>query len=231
MTRVAIISGAAGGIGSAIVDRLTTDGFLTATCDVVPWEGSTTHAVVDVTDPAAVEGFVVQAEQRLGAVDVVITAAGIQNTGPSECVTDDDWHRVIEVNLTGTWNLVRAALPSLIRQRRGRIVTISSEIGIAGLAHYAAYAASKGGVIALTKSLAREYAPLGIGVNCVAPGPIETGMLIREESYNNEWLRTHVPIGHWGRPEDVAATVALLVTEGGGFFVGQVLSPNGGTVI
>ena len=113
----------------------------------------------------------------------------------------------------------------------GRIVTISSEIGLAGLEGYAAYAASKGGVIALTKALARELAPRGIGVNCVAPGPIEAGMLLSEAAYSDEWLAAHVPIGRWGRPDEVAASVAFLAGEDGGYYVGQVLSPNGGTVI
>jgi NAD(P)-dependent dehydrogenase (short-subunit alcohol dehydrogenase family) len=111
------------------------------------------------------------------------------------------------------------------------VITISSEVGLSGLERYAAYAASKGGVIALTKALARELAPRGICVNSVAPGPIEAGMLVRGPAYNDEWLAAHVPLGRWGRPDEVAACVALLAGDDGGYFVGQVLSPNGGTVI
>jgi NAD(P)-dependent dehydrogenase (short-subunit alcohol dehydrogenase family) len=119
----------------------------------------------------------------------------------------------------------------MIERRRGRIVTIASEIGLAGLPGYAAYAASKGGVIALTKALARELAPKGICVNSVAPGPIEAGMLLRAEAHSDEWLAANVPLGRFGRSAEVAACVALLVNDEGGYFVGQVLSPNGGTVI
>ena len=110
-------------------------------------------------------------------------------------------------------------------------MTIASEIGLSGLAGYAAYAASKGGVIALTKALAKELARRGICVNSVAPGPIEAGMLLNEAAYSDEWLAANVPVGRWGQPSEVAATVAFLAGEEGGYFVGQVLSPNGGTVI
>jgi NAD(P)-dependent dehydrogenase (short-subunit alcohol dehydrogenase family) len=215
--RVAIVSGAAGGLGAAIADRLAGDGFSVAGFD----------AEIDVTDPAAVHEFVAGA----GAVDVVVTAAGIQRTGPSDSFDHGDWRAIVEVNLTGTWNVIQAALPGMLERGRGRIVTISSEVGLAGLARYAAYAASKGGVIALTKSLARELAPQGICVNCVAPGPVETGMLVRGPSYSPEWLAANVPLGRFGQPSEVAACVALLAGDEGGYFVGQVLSPNGGTVI
>jgi NAD(P)-dependent dehydrogenase (short-subunit alcohol dehydrogenase family) len=119
----------------------------------------------------------------------------------------------------------------MLERGGGRIVTISSEIGLAGLAGYAAYAASKGGVIALTKALARELAPRGICVNSVAPGPIAAGMLLGEAAYSDEWLAANVPIRRFGQPHEVAACVALLVGDEGGYFVGQVISPNGGTVI
>ena len=119
----------------------------------------------------------------------------------------------------------------MLERGSGRVVTISSEIGLAGLERYAAYAASKGGVIALTKALARELAPRGICVNSVAPGPIEAGMLLNEAAYSDEWLAAHVPVGRWGRASEVAAAVALLAGDEGGCFVGQILSPNGGTVI
>ena len=100
-----------------------------------------------------------------------------------------------------------------------------------GLAEYAAYAASKGGVIALTKALAREYAPRGICVNSIAPGPIEAGMLLGAPAHSEEWLAENVPLGRFGRPEEVAACVSLLAGPDGGYFVGQVISPNGGAVI
>jgi 3-oxoacyl-[acyl-carrier protein] reductase len=229
--RVAIVSGAGGGLGTAIVQRLSADGFAVATCDLGPAERSALHAQLDVVDRDAVGAFVARVEAELGPPGVVVTAAGVQRTGPSETVEAQDWRRVIDVNLTGTWNVVQAALPGMLERRSGRIVTLSSEIGLAGLERYAAYAASKGGVIALTKALARELAPRGICVNSVAPGPIEAGMLLKEAAYSDDWLAAHVPLGRWGRASEVAASVALLVGDDGGYYVGQVLSPNGGTVI
>ena len=229
--RVAIVSGAAGGLGAAIAQRLAADGFTVATCDLVPAAGSSLHGELDVTDRGAVGAFVARVEAELGPVAVVVTAAGVQRTGDSEAVDAADWHRVLDVNLTGTWNVIQAALAGMLERGAGRIVTISSEIGLAGLERYAAYAASKGGVIALTKALARELAPRGICVNSVAPGPIEAGMLLNEAAYSDEWLAAHVPLGRWGRASEVAGAVAFLAGDEGGYFVGQVLSPNGGTVI
>ena len=229
--RVAIVSGASGGLGAPIVERLAADGFAVAGCDLSSGRGSALDARLDVTDAGAVGAFVDRVASELGPPDVVVTAAGVQRTGPSETVTADDWTAVIDVNLTGTWNVIQAVLRGMIDRGGGRIVTIGSEIGLAGLPAYAAYAASKGGVIALTKALARELAPRGIHVNCVAPGPIEAGMLLRGAAHNEDWLAAHVPLGRFGRPDEVAACVALLVGDEGGYFVGQVLSPNGGTVI
>ena len=228
---VAVVSGAGGGLGTAIVRRLGATGFAVATCDLGPVQDSAMHAELDVVDRGAVRAFVSRVEAELGPPAVVVTAAGVQRTGASETVEEADWRRVIDVNLTGTWNLVQAALPGMLERGHGRVVTISSEVGLAGLEGYAAYAASKGGVIALTKALARELAPQGICVNCVAPGPIETGMQLHEAAYSDDWLAAHVPLGRWGQPDEVAASVAFLAGDDGGYYVGQVLSPNGGTVI
>jgi NAD(P)-dependent dehydrogenase (short-subunit alcohol dehydrogenase family) len=229
--RVAIVSGAAGGIGAEIARRLDHDGFVVASCDIADTKEPTRHVVLDVTDRSAVRVFVDRVITEWGPPDVLVTAAGVQCTGASESYRPEDWHHVIDVNLTGTWNLIQSVLASMVARRAGRIITISSEIGLAGAANYAAYAASKGGVIALTKALAREFAPVGICVNSVAPGPIATGMLLDQPVYHDAWLDANVPIARWGRASDVAGTVALLASDDGGYFVGQVLSPNGGTVI
>ncbi len=219
--RVAIVSGAAGGLGGPIVARLEEDGFAVAGFD----------AEVDVSDPSAVRAYMTEIDRELGPPTVLVTAAGVQRTGPSEAVTEADWSLVIDVNLTGTWNAIQAVLPGMLERGSGRIITISSEVGLGGLPGYAAYAASKGGVIALTKALARELAPRGICVNSVAPGPLAAGMFLQGPAHNDEWLAANVPIGRVGRPSEIAAVVALLAGDEGGYFVGQVLSPNGGTVI
>jgi NAD(P)-dependent dehydrogenase (short-subunit alcohol dehydrogenase family) len=228
---VGFVSGAAGGIGGPIAARLAADGFAVASCDLEPVSSTGLHGELDVTDEAAVREFIARVEAELGPLSAVVTAAGIQRTGASDAVAAEDWRRVIEVNLTGTWNVIRAALPAMLARGSGRVITISSEVGLAGLPGYAAYAASKGGVIALTKALAREFAPRGICVNSVAPGPIEAGILLGQAAHSEEWLAANVPLGRFGRPSEVAACVSLLAGDDGGYFVGQVLSPNGGTVI
>jgi len=219
--QVAIISGAAGGLGGPIVEKLAAEGFAVAGFDVE----------VDVTDAAAVRAFVDEVARDLGPPGVAVTAAGVQRIGPSDTFDPEDWRHVLDVNLTGTWNVIQAVLPGMLQRGSGRIITISSETGLAGLEGYAAYSASKGGVIALTKSLAREVAPRGVCVNSVAPGPIEAGMLIGKAAHSDDWLAANVPLGRFGHPSEVAACVALLAGPDGGYFVGQVLSPNGGTVI
>ena len=138
------MSGAAGGLGAAIVQRLTADGFSVATCDLVPAACSPAlHGEFDVTDRRAVGAFVARTQAELGPPEVVVTAAGVQRTGDSEAVEDEDWKHVLDVNLTGTWNVIQAALAGMLDRGAGRIVTISSEIGLAGLERYAAYAAPR----------------------------------------------------------------------------------------
>jgi NAD(P)-dependent dehydrogenase (short-subunit alcohol dehydrogenase family) len=140
--RVAIVSGAAGGLGGPIAERLAADGFVVAGCDLAPPTACALGVELDVTDAAAVRAFVQRVADELGRPEVLVTAAGVQRTGPSEAVTDEDWRFVLDVNLTGTWNLIRAVLPGMLARSGGRIVTISSEIGLACLAGYAAYATS-----------------------------------------------------------------------------------------
>src|SRR5262249_21272290 len=147
---------------------------------------------------------------------------------------EDTWEhfsRTIAVNLGGTWACLRAALPGMLERRHGRIINISSELGLIGYPGYAAYCASKGGVIALTKAVAKEVAPHGVLVNSVAPGPVETDMLIRDSLEYNDEARVQVPLRRFGTPEEIAAVVEFLAGPGGDFMVGQIVSPNGGTAI
>jgi 3-oxoacyl-[acyl-carrier protein] reductase len=232
----ALVTGGASGIGLAIATELAARGARVVVLDRPnerPADLTTELGFVtgDISDADSVRRAVHAAADQLGGLDVLVNNAGIGSQGRVQDHTDEDWRHVLDVNLTGTWNLIRAVLPGMLERGSGRIVTISSEIGLAGLEGYAAYAASKGGVIALTKALARELAPHGIRVNSVAPGPIEAGILLRQGAYSDEWLAAHVPLGRFGRPDEVAACVALLAGDEGGYFVGQVLSPNGGTVI
>ncbi|WP_199255945.1 SDR family NAD(P)-dependent oxidoreductase [Mycolicibacterium mengxianglii] len=231
-----MVTGAAGGIGREIVRELLDAGHhVLATDREQPEFGDHGEArlrtcALDVTSEADINELMIEQESA-GSISALVTAAGIQKTGASESYDINDWQRVISVNLTGTWLPIRAVLPSMLERGAGRIITISSEIGIAGAANYAAYAASKGGVIALTKSLAREYARRGLVINSVAPGPIEAGIFLGNLGHNPEWLEHHVPAGRFGAPRDVSSVVRFLLSGDADYFVGQVLSPNGGVVI
>jgi NAD(P)-dependent dehydrogenase (short-subunit alcohol dehydrogenase family) len=235
-----LVTGAGGGIGGEIVASLLDDGHTVSATDCGGLdellarsreEPRLVVSILDVTDDRALRRHVEDLEAVHGPLQNLVTAAGVQRTGASQDYPLAEWERVIRINLTGTWLPIQATLPSFLREGFGRIVTISSEIGLSGASHYAAYAASKGGVIALTKSLAREFAPAGILVNSVAPGPVETGIFLGERGHNQEWLDANVPLGRFGTPPDIAPTVSFLLSGRADYYTGQVLSPNGGVVI
>ena len=244
--KVALVTGASRGIGRAIALALAREGAAVGVSHFPdPGETARAQEVVadaqqlgakavalpaDVTDAAAVRRAVAALIEAFGGLDVVVTNAGIIHRQPLIDVAEADWDRVIAVNLTGTFNTVQAALPHLVRQRRGKIVTVASELALVGGAGLGAYVASKAGVIGLTKCLARELGPLGINVNAVAPGPTDTEMLRSNPAFRDE-NKANVPLGRWGDPRDVALTVLFLASSDSDHYAGQVLSPNGGVVM
>lgn len=241
--RVVAVTGAATGIGHAVARRFAAAGDRLALAywrdrgdldELVEAHPGGAHAVlleeVDVRDRAQAASFIAAAEQAFSRIDVLVTSAGIHRSGPSEAFEWDAWDDVVAVNLGGTFACIRAVLPGMVDRGSGRIVTVSSELGLAGMAENAAYCASKGGVIALTKALAREYARSGVLINSVAPGPVLTRMLTAAPEYRPR-SDPGLPIGRYGEPDEIAAVVESLAGPGGSFFVGQVLSPNGGAVI
>jgi 3-oxoacyl-[acyl-carrier protein] reductase len=240
---VVMVTGAAGGIGAAVARRFCEAGASLALCDrnilpeiddLLQLAGERGGAIVcerlDVTDRPGVERFAVDCEAKFGRIDVLVTCAGILDSIPAESLGWEDWDRFLAVNLTGTWAFIRQVVPGMIARRSGRIITVSSELGIIGLETYAAYCASKGGVIAMTKALARELAPMGVLVNSVAPGPVVTDMLRASPEFDSGYVNT-LPLRRFGQPEEIAATIAFLAGPGGSFFVGQIVSPNGGAAI
>ncbi len=244
--KVTLVTGASRGIGREIALTLAREGasvgvnyfpdpeqtaLANEVVDQVRQFGGKAIALpADVTDAPAVRAAVTMLIETLGRIDVLVTNAGIVHRRPLVDVTEAEWDRVVAVNLKGTFNAIHAALPYLMRQRSGKIVTIASELALVGRAGLAAYAASKAGVIGLTKSLARELAPLGINVNAVAPGPTDTDMLRSNPEFRDE-NKANIPLRRWGHPRDIALTVLFLASDDGDYYAGQVLSPNGGVVM
>jgi NAD(P)-dependent dehydrogenase (short-subunit alcohol dehydrogenase family) len=244
MGRVIAITGAGRGIGLAIARRFAALGdrlalnYLDAgenldavIADARAKGGDGMALKGDISRPDEATAFVRAAEERYGQIDVLINNAGILISVATEECTWDQWARTIAVNLSGTWSCLRAALPGMIKRRSGRIINVSSELGLIGYPTYAAYSASKGGVIALTKAVAKEMAPHGILVNSVAPGPVETDMLINDTIEYNDETRAQIPLRRFGRPDEIAAVVVAVAGEAGSYMVGQIISPNGGTAI
>ncbi len=242
--RVALVTGATQGIGLAIVRRLIADGATVALngrtadqrmADAVGATGA--HpAPADMADPEAVRAMVADVEEALGPIDIAVANHAYMSMGPLVDGDLDDFWRVIDTNLGGTFSLVQAVLPGMRSAGSGRIVVISSEWGVIGWPNATAYSASKAGLISLTKTLGRELAPEGIIVNAVAPGVVDTPQLevdARDAGVTREQVVAEyaedIPLGRVGRPEEIASAVALLVDPRLACLVGQVVQVNGGT--
>ncbi len=238
--KVALITGGAQGIGKAIGTLLAERGATVVVSDlnleaaeetVSGWTSRGLEAMAiraDVASEGDVKAMFDTVLSRVGKVDILVNNAGITRDKLLMRMKDEDWNLVLSVNLKGTFNCMKAALSSMSKNRRGRIVNISSVVGAIGNPGQANYAASKAAVIGLTKTVAREYASRGITVNAVAPGFIETSMTASLSENVKETLMKQIPQGRLGVPGDVAHAVAFLVSEGSNYITGQVLHVNGG---
>jgi NAD(P)-dependent dehydrogenase (short-subunit alcohol dehydrogenase family) len=240
--RVVIVTGGARGIGLAIARAFNDEGAAVTSLDIEPVEGGDSrieHVRCDVSNSAAVDSTVQDVVDRHGQLDVMVANAGIGGGGPIAELDDDLIRRVIDVNLFGVVACCRAAARVMIPRKRGAIVTIGSIFGQDPPAGSAVYGATKAGVTALTKSLARELGAHGIRVNCVSPGHIETDLYARalqrraeqrgislEEAVERE--REPIPLGHFGTPEHVAAVVVFLCSEAASYVTGQRINVDGG---
>jgi len=222
--KVALVSGAASGIGAAVVDRLTEDGATVVGCDITPVGGG---IVCDVRDPHACATAVAETLERHGRLDVLANVAGIAAGNRIEDVTPEEWRRVIDVNLTGTFLLSQAALPALL-EVKGTIVNMASVAGIQATPYNAAYCASKAGVIQLTKSMALELATAGVRVNAVCPASVDTpflsGFQLPEDADLQLLMRSVSPMGRLIDPTEVAGAVAYLAS-------GDAANANGTTLV
>lgn len=241
-SRVAVVTGAARGIGQAIALRLARDGVDIAACDLKSeWLEETCRKVeelgrrskaygVDVSNSEQVQTVVKQVLEDFGRIDILVNNAGITRDNLLLRLDEEDWDAVLNVNLKGTYLFTRAVVRPMMKQRSGAIVNIASIIGEIGNAGQCNYAASKGGVIAFTKSCARELAGRGIRVNAVAPGFIQTKMTEVLPEQTQEKMLEAIPLGRFGQPEDVANVVAFLAGEDASYVTGQVINVCGGMV-
>ena len=234
--RTALITGGSRGIGAAIVRAFTRAGYRAAflylhSVEAAAARAAETGAVAlgcDVADSRQVADACAEAAARLGHIDALVNNAGVAQQKLATEITDADWRRMLDVNLSGAFYVSRAVLPQMISRRNGRVVNISSVWGQIGASCEAHYSAAKAGLIGLTKALAKEVAPSGVTVNCVCPGAIDTDMLAGLEESALEELRRETPAGRLGVAEDVADCVLWLCGNGAGFVTGQVLGVNGG---
>jgi 3-oxoacyl-[acyl-carrier protein] reductase len=242
--KVAIVTGAAHGIGRGIAEAFALEGADVAIADVATAEQAqpvldairqngrkALFVRTDVADEQQVRAMVDSVLETFGHVDILVNNAGIFTQSLVETMPIEDWDRVLNVNLRGTFLCTRYVLPHLLEQGGGRVINIASQLGYLGGREVAHYSASKGGVIAFTKALAREVSTRNVLVNAIAPGPIVTDLL---RSETEEWKAAklaELPIGRFGEVSEVAPTAVFLASDDASYYVGQTLGPNGGDVM
>jgi 3-oxoacyl-[acyl-carrier protein] reductase len=241
--KVCLVTGAAGGIGMAIVDAFAREGGTVAAADVdtsgklaaaagraTAGGGRVDAFWVDVADEASVELLVSAVRERFGGIDVLVNCAGVTHRSRFVELSTAEWDRVLSINLRGTFLVSRHVVPLMLEKNSGRIINVASQLGQIGGALLAHYSASKAGVIGFTKALARELSP-AIAVNAIAPGPIMTDMIRNRDSAWFEDMRSQLPLGRIGTPEEVAPTAVFLASADAALYTGQTLGPNSGHVM
>jgi 2-hydroxycyclohexanecarboxyl-CoA dehydrogenase len=246
-SRVAVVTGGASGIGLGVARRFAAAGHRVAVLDrdvegaeaaAVELRATGAEAVAvetDVADRASVAAAFARVRDELGPIEILVTSAGIEAFTPVLDITAESWDRIIGVNLTGTFTCVQAAVPDMLAAGWGRIVTIASSSAQSGAPNMAHYAASKGGVIGLTKALAVELARSGITVNTIPPSLVDTPMARHAEAVGDfpgvDVVGPMVPVGRAGTPDDIAGACAFLCSDDGAYVTGQVIGVNGGMYI
>jgi NAD(P)-dependent dehydrogenase (short-subunit alcohol dehydrogenase family) len=246
--RVALVTGGGAGMGEATCHRLARDGKLVAVLDIdaanavrvareITEAGGKAMAVTaDISRREQIEQAVDTIHTAFGAIGVLVNNAGVEDFAAFEAIDSDAWNRMLSINLTGNYNVTQAVLPDMVAQRWGRIINFSSQSAQTGAMHMVHYSAAKGGIIAMTRSLALELGAKGITVNAVAPGFIDTPMARRAiagSKFPNavEAMVKTIPIPRIGRPEEAAAAVAFFASEDAGYITAQLLGINGGAAV
>jgi NAD(P)-dependent dehydrogenase (short-subunit alcohol dehydrogenase family) len=242
-SRIALVTGAGSGIGRAIAEKLAQNGERVVVNDVNPetaeelvagikeWGGEAAAAPGDVSDAESVQRIVAATHEAYGFPEILVNNAGFLQQKRFVDLTVEDFDRMIAVHLRGTFLCTRAVLPEMLSRGSGIIVNVASQLGQIGGIELCHYSSAKAGIIGLTKSLAREVSAQGVRVNAVAPGPINTELVL---GLSEEWRNVkaaELPLGRFGEPWEVAETVAFLVSEGAALYVGQTLGPNSGDVM
>ena len=242
--KVAIVTGASRGIGretaltlagygaTVIVNYCGSKDKAEAVVEEIIAAGGTAKAYQgDVSDFDVAKEMITSVKKEFGSIDILVNNAGITKDGLLMGMSEEDFDKVIDVNLKGSFNMMRFVSRQMLRQRSGHIISMASVVGIAGNAGQANYAASKAGIIGMTQSAARELASRGITVNAVAPGFIETEMTAVLSEEVKKASAAQIPLGHFGKPEDIAKTVAFLASDDAAYITGQVIQVDGGMVI
>ena len=241
--KTAIVTGASRGIGAAITHKLCEIGANVVICsrsadavaqvaDTLQGKGHTVHAMAaDISQKTDVEALIEKTIAQFSQIDILVNNAGITRDMLLMRLKDEDWNAVLQTNLTGTMYCTRAVLRPMIRQKSGRIINISSVIGLMGNAGQASYAAAKAGIIGLTKATAKEVGARGITVNAIAPGFITTDMTAQISEQNQKQLLELIPLRGFGHPEDVADAVCFLASDAARYITGQILQVDGGMVM
>ncbi|MBX6377393.1 MAG: 3-oxoacyl-[acyl-carrier-protein] reductase [Clostridia bacterium] len=242
--RIALVTGSSRGIGreiaiflaqegaDVVVNYLQNEEAAFQTVSAIRALGRRAEAIqADVSDPVAAAGLVAAAEERLGPVDVLVNNAGITRDNLLLRMKDEDWQSVLATNLTAIFACTRAAARSMVRRRFGRVINITSVAGLVGNAGQANYSAAKAGVVGFTRAVARELASRGVTVNAVAPGYVETEMTAALDARQKEAILERIPVGRYGRPEEVARVVAFLAAPESGYITGQTIVVDGGLVM
>ena len=239
--KIALVTGASGGIGSACARELAEKGYTVlahananlaaaqALCDSLRAQGLDAHALqCNLSDSRAVAVMCDEILRVHHRVDALVLCAGVSHTGLLTDMTDEQWHRVMDINVSGSFYLIRALAPQMVSRRDGAIVTISSMWGRSGASCEAAYSASKAAIIGLTQALAKELGPSGVRINCIAPGVIDTKMMDEHSEETKQILAEETPLGRLGTGEDVAKAAAFLLSDDAAFITGQTLGVDGG---